>query len=94
MLYDLKLQDAVFTAPGNDPSATPRVWWKATGLTGTLVGGETFYRFNDVPGGTCVSYTVQNAPASDFFRGARYSEVAIYSVSPPAYTAPVLLSRN
>ena len=94
VLYGLKLQDAVFTAPGNDPSATTRVWWKATGLTRTLVGGETFYKFNDLPGGTCVSYTVQNAPASDFYRGAKYSEVAIYSVNPPAYTAPVLLSRN
>lgn len=94
VLHDLKLQDAVFTAPGNEPAATPRVWWKATGLTRTLSGGETFYRYNDLPGGTCVSYTVQNAPASDFFRGATYSEVAIYSGSPPAYTAPVLLSRN
>jgi hypothetical protein len=90
----LTTQDAVYTAPGNDPDATPRVWWRATGVYRTFSGGDSFYRFNDFPGGSCTLYTVQNAPASDVFRGATYSEVAIYSGSPPVYTAPVLLSRN
>ena len=87
-------QNVVYTAPGNDPDATPRVWWRVTGVYRTISGGDSFYIFNDFPGGSCTLYTVQNAPASDVFRGATYSEVAAYSGSPPAYTAPVLLSRN
>ena len=90
----LNSQQAVFTTSGNDPNGAPRVWWRATGVTGTHAGGDTFYRFNDISGGTCVPYTVQNAPTSDFYRGTKYYEVAVYSGSPPAYTAPVLLSRN
>jgi hypothetical protein len=90
----LSTQDAVYTAPSNNPDATPRVWWRATGIYRTISGGDTFYRFNDSPGGSCTLYTVQNAPANDVFRGATYSAVAVYSGSPPAYVAPVLLSRN
>ena len=89
----LDSQQAVFTTPGNDPNGAPRVWWRATGVTGTLAGGDTFYRFNDIPGGTCVPHTVQNSPTSDFYRGTKYYEVVVYSGVPPAYTAPVLLSR-
>ena len=87
-------QDTSFTAPGNNPDATPRSWWRPTGVYRTISGGDSFYRFDDFPGGSCVLYTVQNAPTSDIFRGATYSEVAAYSGVPPAYTAPVLLSRN
>jgi len=90
----LTTQDAVYTAPGNDPDATPRVWWRATGVYRTISGGDSFYRFNDFPGGSCTLYTVQSAPASDVFRGATYSEVAIYLGSPPTYVAPVTISRN
>ena len=93
-LFRQSTQDTFYTAPGNDPDATPRTWWRPTGVYRTINGGDTFYRFDDSPGGNCVLYTVQNSPTGDSFRGKEYSEVVVYSGSPPTYVAPVALSSN
>ena len=89
----LGVQDVVYTAPGNDVNASPRIWWKATGVTGTLAGGVTFYRLVGYPG-NCTSYTVKDAPTPDSYRGFSYQEVGVYSGSPPEYVAPVTVSRS
>ena len=89
----LGAQNVVYTSPGNDANASPRVWWRATGVTGTLSGGVTFYRFVGYPG-SCTSYTVKDAPTLDSYRGFSYQEVAVYSGGPPMYVAPVLIARN
>ena len=86
--------EALYTAAANNPDATPRTWWRATGIYGTISAGDTFYFYNDSPGGSCVLHTVRSAPTADVFRGATYSEVSTYSGGPPTYVAPVLIARN
>jgi hypothetical protein len=94
LLFGSYSQQVVYSAPANNPDATPRVWWQTTNVTGTLAGGDSFYKFNSYTGGTCTLITVQNAPASDTYRGDTYVEVVNYSGSPPTYTAPVRLVHN
>jgi hypothetical protein len=90
----LSTQVAVYSTSGNLLEATPRFWWRSTGVTRTIVAGDSFYRFNDFPGGACVFYTVQNAPISDVFRGSTVTEVAVYSGIPPSYVSPVILVQG
>jgi hypothetical protein len=87
----LSTQVAFYSTSANLPDATPRVWWRSTGVTRTIRAGESLYRFNDFPGGACVLHTVQDAPTSDIFRGLTITEVAFYSGNPPSYISPVSL---
>jgi hypothetical protein len=94
IFYGSYSQEVVYSAPANNPDATPRVWWQTTDVTRTIAGGDSFYRYQGYSGRTCTLTTVQNAPASDILRGAFYAEVVIYSGSPPTYVAPVRLVSN
>ena len=86
-------QQVFYTTVADDSDAVPQYWWRPTGVYGTFSAGDTFYSYSGNPK-SCTLRTVASAPTPDVYRGSPYSQVAIYSGSPPSYTAPVLVAQS